>query len=446
MFKFFLIYFFIFINISKLYAQEGITNIIVLPFKTYKEPFDFSKPLNISSVIENRIYTEIEISNLTLVSFFVSEEYGFYLTDDNCIDKSNYIIQNSKSFVNITNFTETKTGFGGERMVLYRDLSLKIKQYAYYKSLYIKEYNNKRKCGILGLKMQSTSYEYIQSFLKTFKLNDNINGYQWTLKYNSDNEGTLVLGDFPQNYDSNFQNYTEHTTKAIDSGKMTIEFGIRFDEINMNQNNLASSLNTYFFHELNAILVNFNFFEKVVNISLLKYINNEICEKKWVFQKYGYVRCDGNKFKENDKKSFPPIYFKSKDLNYNFELNYNDLFSKEKDGNFYFLIFYDLRYDAIKVGKPFLKKYTFTVDNDKNTISFFVEKKEDDNNSNASYIIIIIVMTIIFIILVGIIIFVLYKYLQQKQKNKKRANELDEDYEYMAQNVNSLNSNNKLGV
>ena len=165
MLNYFLILFFIYIRNSHLYEQEGITNIIVLPFKTYKEPFDYSKPLNISTIINNRIYTEIEISDLTLVSFFTSSEYEFYLTDDNCISKSNYIIQNSKSYNNQTNFTEGKSGFGNERMVLYRDISLNIKQFGFYKNLYIKEYNNKIKCGVLGLKMQSDEYEYIHFFL-----------------------------------------------------------------------------------------------------------------------------------------------------------------------------------------------------------------------------------------------------------------------------------------
>ena len=63
-------------------------------------------------------------------------------------------------------------------------------------------------------------------------------------------------------------------------------------------------------------------------------------------------------------KSFPTIYLKSVNLNYIFELNYKDLFTEEKDGKIYFLMIIEINGDnLIKFGKPFLKKYTFTVDN-----------------------------------------------------------------------------------
>ena len=80
----------------------------------------------ISSIVNNQIYTEIEISNQILVATFKSNEYGFYMTSDNCIEKSNYIIQKSESFANLTNFDKSKEGFASERMLLYRDINLKI--------------------------------------------------------------------------------------------------------------------------------------------------------------------------------------------------------------------------------------------------------------------------------------------------------------------------------
>ena len=128
-----------------------ITNIIVLPFSTYKESFNISNP--ISSIVNNQIYTEIEISNQILVATFKSNEYGFYMTSDNCIEKSNYIIQKSKSFSNLTNFDKSKEGFASERMLLYRDINLKIKQLGYYTRMRITSYSNERQCAIFGLKM-----------------------------------------------------------------------------------------------------------------------------------------------------------------------------------------------------------------------------------------------------------------------------------------------------
>ena len=79
-----------------------------------------------------------------------------------------------------------------------------------------------------------------------------------------------------------------------------------------------------------------------------KYLSNNICERKWVYEKYGYTLCHSNNFTDKDIKSFPTIYFKQTEMDYIFELNYKDLFSKEADGNIYFLIIFDLSHDGIK--------------------------------------------------------------------------------------------------
>ena len=440
------ILFFLFFKVS----FQSITNIIVLPFKTYREPYNNSGQLDISTIVDNHIYTEIEIGNQILVASFQSGEYGFYMTSENCIPNSNYIIQKSDSFTNFTDFSKYSDGWASERMTLYRDIELKNKQIGLFTKMRIKTYNNEKQCAIFGLKMKSDIYEYIQSFIKTFKTNTNIKSYEWTLKYNSNDEGLLVLGDNPMGYDPDFKRkeYIEYKANAI-KYKNNVNFGLRFNDITINKISLNGSKELQFFHDLGVILVNQYYFDYIVDMFFTKYIDKYICQRGWVALKYVYIYCNGNNFTDSDVKSFPTISFKHIEINYPFELNYNDLFSKEKDGNIYFLIVYDLRYDAVKVGKPFLKKYTFTVDNDKNTISFFVEKKEDENenlNNNRNYIIIIVVMFIVFLILIGIIIFVVYKLIKQKQKNKKKANELDEDYEYMPQNENSINSNGKLGV
>ena len=297
--------------------------------------------------------------------------------------------------------------------------------------------------------MQSDEYEYIQSFLKTFKLNENIKGYQWTLKYNNDNEGILVMGDYPENYDDNYKNCSISGTKALNWGSLLIDFGLSFDEVILGKSKLVNPLRVLFLHELNAILVNFNLYDKIINESLINYVNSGICEKKWIFQQYGYVRCDASKFTQKEQKSFPSIYFKNKDLNYTFELNYNDLFTKEQDGYIYFLIFYDYNYDGVKIGKPFLKKYSFTVDNEKKMIFFYTKKlkeggaEDNPDSSGSNKFIIILVLSLVAAILLGVSLVFGFKLYMKKKKEKKRANELDEDFEYNAKKDSNENSENK---
>ena len=414
--------------------------IIVLPFKTYKKPYNSSESFNISTLVINHLYTKIEISNQILAATFNSDEYGFYMTSENCIEQSNYIIRESGTFTNLTNFTESTEGFVSEVMSLYRDIDLKEKKNGYYTRMRITSYNNNIQCAIFGLKMESDIYEYIQSFIKTFKLNTNINNYKWTLKYKSNDEGLLVLGDSPIEYDLEFknQNYIEHKGRVI-KYKNYFNFAIKFDEVTINKKSLNVNKEIRFYHELGVLLVDQHYYDNITDIFFNKYLKKNICERKWVFKKYGYTLCHGNNFTDNDIKSFPTIYFKHREMDYIFELNYKDLFSKEKDDNIYFLIIFDISHnrDGIKFGKPFLKKYPFTVDNEQRTISLFIKEEDYTHKESNSLIYILIIVSILFLFVLGLLIYFGYKLLK-KGKAKKRANELDEDYEYITEgNINN---------
>ena len=413
--------------------------IIVLPFKTLQSPHsDISSNINISTtLIPNPIYTILNITTQSLIAIFDSGQYNFYMTSENCPENANYYIRKSSSFMNISH------GLASERMILYRDYDLKTQQYGLFTKMKIKEYNDKKQCAVFGLQMNSKIYVYeiTNSFVKTFQLNGNINSCQWTFKYTTDNEGLLILGDSPIAYDPMFKDkkYIEYHTKAVGQSDL-VDFGIDFDEVIINNNTIGIK-HVQFCHDLGVILVNKNVYEDMEKIFFGKYLADDICEKKWVFDKYGYIQCNSEKFKESDMNSFPTIYFKKVDMEYIFELNSKDLFSKQLDGKIYFLIIFDLNFSTTKIGKPFLKKYSLTVDNDKNTISLFLidpdNKNLDTNENNNRNIVYIIILCIIVFILIGVSSFFAYKLYLKRKKNKKRANELDEDYEYLSKNNNN---------
>lgn len=423
--------------------------IIVLPFKTLApKNVDSGSPINITSLVENRIFTEINMTSQTLIAFFNSEEYAFIMTSENCPEFSNYYIKNSPSFTNLSE------RYASERMILYRDYDLKTKEYGYYSKMEVKEYNDKKQCAILGLKMNLPVYEYdrIQNFVKTFYVNENINSYQWTVKYTKDNEGLVIIGDSPLNYDSMFKNkkYEEHQTQAIGEST-TVDFGIDFNDITFGSKDFEIK-HAHFNHDLGVLLVNKIIYEKIKDSFFVNYLGDKrICFEGWVYEKYGYIYCDSNKFTDSDIKSLPKLIFKQTNMNYIFELNYEDLFSKQKDGRIYFLIVFDLNYKTFKIGKPFLKKYSLTVDNKKNLITYFRIKEENEDNGY-SRIVWIVILSVFVVILAGTTGFFAYKFI--KKKNKKRANELDEDYEYLgkensgksSENKNGENSINGLGV
>jgi hypothetical protein len=421
-FNYFLLVIILLFNTS--FQSDEDIKIIVLPFKTFKTS-DPSTPINIStSLIQNHIYTNLNITNQILIASFNSEEYSFYMTSENCPEDANYIIQNSPSFHNIS------YGFASERMLLYRDYDLKTMQYGLFQEMRIKEYNNKKQCAIFGLEISTAPHDHNenQNFITNFYTNSNINKTQWTIKYITDDEGLLIIGDSPIKYDPMLKGkkYVEHRANAIVWSGLK-NFGIEFDEISMNNQQLSKD-KVRFCHDLGAILVNQKIYDEIYEIFFQKYAG---CEKKWVFQKYGYIWCDSNNFTDSDMKSFPTIYFKTVEMDYIFELNYQDLFSKQPDGKIYFLIIFDTNNPSIRIGKPFLKKYSLTVDNKEQTISLFLldDKKEDNGLGTTFYI---IILSIVVVILLVVASFFGYKLYLKKNKTKKRANELDEDYEYLS--------------
>ena len=416
----------------------NITNIIALKFHRYEEPYIESKELNISSLIKNHIYTEIEVGGQILVASFNSDEYGFYMTDEDCIEKSNYIIQKSATFTNLSKFDEGDSGYASEIFSLYRDKDFTIKQNGYFKKMYISKYNHNRQCAVFGLKINTYIAEWDSkpNFINTYHNNGNILNKKWTMKYETNDEGTLIVGDSPDNYDPSFKKkkYIEYSTYAIQKASL-MNFGIKFDEISINGKTLDVIKEVHFYHEYNAILVNSNYYNKIKPIFFEKYISQNKCNERTEFSKYSCIYCHKN-FTDKDKKSFPTIYFKHVELNTIFELNHNDLFTKAKDGKLYFLIVMEINSDnIIKFGKPFLKKYTFTVDNEANKISLFAFEKKQKRN----YLLIIILSVVSFVLLAAVIILV-YKLLTKKAK--KRANELDDDYEYMTKEEENKNTNN----
>ena len=435
---------FIFLSYIAL-STEQTTSIIVLPFQTYKE----STPLNISQVISNDVYTEIEIDGKILPSFFSLDEYGFYMTNKNCKFTSNYRILSSKSLGQYdSDLTLNNSGFISEVMYLYRDIELKNKFPGLFTKMYIESYNNETQCAIFGLKIKSSDYEYRQSFLKTFKQNGNIKYYKWTFKYLNDNEGAMVLGLDPSEYDSNTK-YNIYSTN-LPNYLYKVDYGLKFDYALINENKYLNFTGFVEFQfNLNAIFVKLNFYQYLQEIFFDNYINKNICKLNWIYQQYGYITCDSNLFTEKDMKNFPTIYLPQIAMNFTFELNYKDLFIKEKD-LIYFLIMLKLDNQAqIVFGKPFLKKYTFSFDLDKITINLFVKEAEKNNESSILIWIVLGICLLVIVIMGGVFFYLWLKYFKN-MKWKKRANELDDDYDYISDkknmDENETNDENKLGV
>ena len=172
-------------------------------------------------------------------------------------------------------------------------------------------------------------------------------------------------------------------------------------------------------------------------------------------------------------KQFPNLYFDSVDLNYTFELTYKELFL-EINGNYYFLVT-ENEDESWSIGYSLLRKYQFVFSQDSRTVGFYHpdipkeeeeeeeevksdsdsdknntkedsinsdKNKEKENNNvkkhglSTEIVILIALISAIVFLIIGII---LGKLITRKLKGKKRANELDENYDYDSPQENIIN-------
>jgi hypothetical protein len=208
--------------------------------------------------------------------------------------------------------------------------------------------------------------------------------------------------------------------------------------------------------------INSVFFNNLIMKDICSYKNVSIDDD------YGTFVCDSQSdlFIENFKNSFPKLYFQHEELNKTFFLDQYDLFSynniDKNDKNIYFLVFFANKKDPYrnpefpggtvikrwKLGIPFLKKYKLSFNGDNRIITYYEKYNnnktnnnnnggdnlnEDNNNSTFIKIVIIGVLLVIFFVL-GILF---HKNIIRLPR-KKKANELEDDYEYTI-NPNPLN-------
>ena len=303
--------------------------------------------------------------------------------------------------------------------------------------------------------------------------------YYWSIFYNSqittkEEEGFLLLGALPHEIKSDlgyfkqgyFSDKYEKTVNIAEAGQ-ALKFSFDMDSLYAYEGNnknkkiedFSSKLSSYKKIELDyhsgGVIAPGNvktYYHRVFE----EYLSNGECLNETTTKnKITFYYCKNNKETISKiKRSFPGINFRSNDLNYTFTLDSDDLFIEEKGYVFFFFFFSSssLSYSSRwTMGKPFLRKYPFTVNIDQKYFTFYYdtdlnkpspnEGKSHEGISTTS-LWIIICCTVVIISILSFLIFRFFLY--EKYFKKKRANELDDDYDYIAKNASpdGLNINN----
>ena len=279
--------------------------------------------------------------------------------------------------------------------------------------------------------------------LKSAKI---INKTTWFLDFNDINKGTFVMGKLPHEVNGNKYKEKDLLSTYLGRNEYYKSFYIlEFNEIyygNINNYNNRISLNKFNVSIIslstNFIYSTFQYFEFISKKLFEKKVIENICHQGIYAENYVYYYCDKDKF---DISEVDNLNFFIRDTNITFTLESKELFYENNNFLYYMVLFPNndnINFNWI-FGLSFLKKYTLAFDRGEKIVYYYSSyqennnKEESDNNSNSTkYIIIIVCLCVIFICCIVALVF----YILKIKPRKKKANELDEGYDYETQNDN----------
>ena len=390
---------------------------IKLPFRKFST---YQKEINYFNYLEKNdiaIIFEIGTPFQSIPIYINFELYSFYISGQNLNGKYN---ENSSSTLKKKQlsyfYSEVlNEGYESEDKFKLKDIS--------NKEIIISDFNfiiptklNEHKIdnfipSSLGLKIQDSPDIKNYGFLYILKQKEIIDSFGWTIKYLNNEEGEIIIGGYPHEYDKEYGISKFKNTKAEKRGAQ-VYWDLKFQYYLTNKQDFRSC-HAQFDISFGFIKANFIYKNYLIN-EFFQFKNNCFIYNN---TNYDYFICNSNE-KISD---FPKLILFHKDLNYSFEFNYKDLFI-QKDNQLYFLIVFEKKSQSIEywiLGKPFFKKYQLVFESDRKLMGIYTEKEK--KQLNVSWIIVFI----LFIILIILIIFIIQKYKNLPKKIK--ANELLEE-------------------
>ena len=471
-------------------------NYIIIPFKstkknyniTYNNSSDFTSEFK-REMNKNQLYAEIPIGEpkKDALFFFTMNDY-FGLLMNTCPKGmiSLYHPYKSKTFTydpesSCTYYDLFKAKIGNDNFSFYNNQQMKetviinsnivVDNHTHAK----KDYELDTYCGKIGLIVRTPYYSnsYV-NFISYLKKNNITQSYQWGIYFFDENKNYNIDKEIQNNYDGFYiaglteSDYSTifNTNKIYNTyftNPIYTMIGGKFDKIYFNYlNNIINCSEVTNFEidiEKNYITSPKDYWENIKKYYFNKYFVNNKCKEIVPVDKYnkGDIMIICNLTIKEELKNFPELNLLYRGLNSNFRLTYKDLFI-EINNKIYFLIIHPQGINLVwNFGKFLVKKYSFMFDQDKKQIyyiSFKTDEADTDNkyqkgknnndeNNNANKynkIYIYLSIIIIFIIVAGIVGFIFGRKLWEKHR-KRKAFELDDNYDYSKENDNEYESN-----
>lgn len=249
-------------------------------------------------------------------------------------------------------------------------------------------------------------------------------------------KGKLILNGYPHEYNKTYHEEEYISSKMQKDRENYPEWCFSLDNIYY-ENDLISKDNRIIFRpEYGVIIGNDKLFKYLKDIYFNEYIQNEKChisKFSLIGDTYNYFVCD----KQINITKMKNINLEVKENNFNFTLDYNDLFY-EYNNKYYFLIISKSFESSpfLYVGSPLMKKYEFVFDRYKSKIGYYNKSinfinKEEDNNNKGNNLVLIISIVVLSVLIVAVLIYMIWSYLNKPRIQRK--NELNDDYNYVSE-------------
>ena len=300
--------------------------------------------------------------------------------------------------------------------------------------------------------------EEYTNFITQLKKRDKINSFAFSIKYDNDDNGEIIIGDLPHEYSPekySADNYFFDTVSITKEPPFNWHF--TYQKCSYGEEEVDRS-------SMVKLSIDFGFIKGNTKLKIYleqNFFNQNSCYKNRV-KDYDIFYC-----RKEAIKKFKPIVFDlqskycANNINAKFEFTYEDLFVKDKydDDLYYFQIVFntDGLYSNWIFGKPLFKKYQMVFDQDRKTYGFYlepdnkefnrntgIENKGDETSLKVSWSLVCI------LILVSLgLLYALHKLISRLPR-KLKANELEENFSYDSSNSkynqisNPDNKNNQL--
>ena len=433
---------------------------VVIPFHHYNSNSDSF----IQNNLENSIYTELKVGTYnnnpdskSLILFINLQKSILSITNLNiCPSNSFYNKNESISFQNIN-------GLSQDSFYFYKDIQLSKEEKFDNIVFKYQETNEKNNfCGNIGLNMINCIENEKNNLIYNLKKNNYINKYYVSFSFSEkkafDNyenlEGEIIIGELPHEY--NKDKYSENNLKQdLVTIELVKSYHFIFDKIYVGLNNkekiiledkdkkdesllkvyLEISYGLISGPDLYQIYIEQNFFNK-------SEISN-ICHKTKDYGRtmdYDIYIC--NKDIESKFYLFPELIFYKQNHNFNFTFNYEDLFMI-KNNKYYFKVIFIGGLKNWRFGLPFFLKYQLAFNQDTKQIGFYTDciTKEEDKSKINIWIWIVIPIAVLGIVVATVFI---SKKLFGNNNRRKKANELDDEFEYETEKKIKKENENKL--